>query len=161
MSKKNGLTPWNELTSDRRRELLIKIEDEFGTDTKFGTNDLNGVLEDDNQTRTRTLTKLQKEDNYLKRPDTGGSPILVARIPNDEDDVAVPPNEQEKLARQMTNREGLSLTPENYSWTVDAQRNAFTQKFNNRATNVHLRATWSRNNYQLRDAAQKVIVNNK
>ena len=151
------LTAWHDLRSQRRQELLLAIESTYSSEDKFGTSDLNRVLDDDKPTTTPTLNKLDKEDGYIKRVHTGGFPILVAQITGDEDQVAVGPDKQEKLARQMVNREGLPITPEEYAWAVDQQRNAFAAEFNKRASGVRLNPTWSRNLYSLTDEGKRMI----
>lgn len=153
-------TPWSELTS-RRCELLEAIEDEYTLDEKFGTSDVNQLLDEDDNTTTKTLNNLaHEEDHYLNRVSIGGGPLLVAVKKHEEDESEFRPADQEKLARKMVNEEGLSLTPENYDWADDGSRNAFAAKFNDRATRVELRPTWTRNLYQLTSEGRREIQSN-
>ncbi|MDS0297038.1 hypothetical protein [Halogeometricum luteum] len=143
------VTEWTEL-SPRRQELLEIIEEEYTLDDKFGRSDVDDLLEDDENTTTKTLNNLaHEEDYYLNRVSVGGGPFLVANKTHEEDETAASPSQQESLARKMVNEEGLELTPEDYQWAVDASRNAFASKFNARASRVNLNPTWTRNLYQI------------
>lgn len=150
-------TKWNELTT-RRQEILETVEEEIPDDT-FACSELNSHLTD--PTTTTTLNKLAGNDNYLRRW-PGGSSMLLAIIPDGDNEPAFRLSGQEELAQKMVNREGLSLDPTDTNWRSNAERQQFQDKFNSRASAVKLRATWTRNKYRLnKDARYEVRANGK
>jgi|AntDeeMetageno51_2_1112566.scaffolds.fasta_scaffold02617_3 hypothetical protein len=156
MSQSEHMTTWKDL-HERRREVLQTIDGEYDYDDTFARSDVDSHLGDDDNTTTRTLNRLDEEDNYLNRVATGGGPLLVAQREQGEDRTASRPPAQEDLAREMVNEENLPLTPENYDWAEDDSRNAFAAEFNQRASNTTLRPTWTRNRYELVEGAKNEI----
>lgn len=156
MSQAEHMTDWEEL-HERRREVLRTIDSEFDYDDTFARSDVDSHLGDDDKTTTRTLNRLDEENNYLNRVATGGGPLLVAQREQNEDRTASRPPAQEDLAREMVNEEGLSLTPEDYDWADDDSRNAFAAEFNQQASSTTLRPTWTRNRYELVEGAKNEI----
>lgn len=140
---------YDELTR-RRQELVDTINRTYTPEEgKFGTDDVNRLLDDDDPTRTPTLDRLASEDHYSRRVPTGGNPILVARKTHDDDETAGSPSKQEQLARKVVNEEGISLTPEDYHWATDESRQIFTSEFNAQSKRIHLTPTWTRKLYVL------------
>ncbi|ELY85784.1 hypothetical protein [Natrinema altunense] len=142
-------TNWTNLTT-RRKELLEAIEKNF-PDQTFACSELNDALSD--ATTTRTLNKLCREDNYLRRF-PGGNSMLIAQIPGDDNNTAFRLASQEDLAQRMADREGISLDASDYDWIQDAQRQNFASKFNSRSSTVELIPTWTRNKYRLKKATR-------
>ena len=147
MSTQPTPTAWKNLY-DRRKEILSIIQNNWKPGDMIRTADVNQHLSDDNQTTTKMLTILDEEDNYIERVQTGGGPLLVAYIPNDNNKTATSPSKQKKLAYEMVNREGLSLDPDRYNWS-SPNRKRFVAEFNARASNISLRATWTCNYYEI------------
>ena len=158
MSTTNPPTAWKELT-DRRKEILEAIEDQWDVGEKFRTAGVNQELADDNQTTTGLLTDLDEEDNYLQRVQTGGGPLLVAYIQGEDNKTATSPSKQKRLAQKMVNKENLSLDPGNYDWG-SPNRKKFVMEFNKRSTNVNLNATWTCNYYELTPDGDNTIKKN-
>lgn len=150
-------TNWENLTS-RRQEILETVEEEI-PDGTFACSELNNHLDDN--TTTRTLNKLSRKDDYLRRW-PGGSSMLLAIIPGEDNAASFRLSAQERLAQKMVDREGLSLDPSGLDWRNNSERRRFADEFNSRATEVELRATWTRNKYRLKeDARYEVRANGK
>jgi len=145
-------TNWENLTT-RRQEVVETVEEEIPDDT-FACSELNRHLDD--STTTRTLNKLARNDDYLRRW-PGGSSMLLAIIPDEDNDAAFRLSAQVRLARKMVDREDLSLDPADVDWRSNSERKRFENKFNSQATEVELRATWTRNKYRLKDDARYEI----
>ena len=145
-------TPWDDLTS-RRQDILTRIEDVYPSET-FACGELNSHLTTD--TTTGTLNDLAREDDYLRRW-PGGSAMLLAIIPTDDNQTAFRLSAQETLAQRMVEREGLSLDPTTVNWADKDQRQRFTEEFNHRASDVALNSTWTRNKYRLKNDARYVV----
>ena len=142
-------TNWENLTT-RRQEILATVEEEIPDDT-FACSELNNHL--DETTTTRTLNKLARTDDYLRRW-PGGSSMLLAIIPGKDNEASFRLSAQEGLAQKMVDREGLSLDPSSVDWRSNSERRRFADEFNNRATEVELLATWTRNKYRLKEDAR-------
>jgi hypothetical protein len=133
----------------RRREVVVAIDSGGYTPEKdqFTRLDIDHILGNDNTTTTGLLNNLAREDQYLRRVRVGGSPLLRAEKPDDDDETAITIPQQERLARKMVDEEGLDLTPERYQWGLSSQRQAFQNAFNTRSTKVTLDAWWTSNKY--------------
>lgn len=149
-------TDWEELTS-RRREILATAAGHFPDET-FACGELNSHLADD--TTTRTLNKLAREDEYLRRY-PGGSTMLLAVLEDvGETDAEFTLSSMERLAQKMVNREGLPLDPSSVDWSRKTERFAFVNEFNTRADDTRLRATWTRNKYEFQNGTLHVVEEN-
>lgn len=155
MASTDSLTEWDDLSS-KRRVVLKTAQREFGEET-FACGELNRHLSE--PTTTTTLNNLWEEDGYLRKW-TGGSSMLLALLPDEEDKAAFGPAQEEDLAVRMIRREGLSLDARKVDWADNDERENFQEEFNARSTEVELQATWTRNKYQVREEADTVIRRN-
>lgn len=145
-------TDWSNLTT-RRQALLEAVEENY-PDQTFACSELNDHLSDD--TTTRTLNKISRQDNYLRRY-PGGNSMLIALIPGDDNSTAFRLSSQESLAQRMADREGLSMDASSFDWSNDGERQKFASEFNSSSVEVDLRATWTRNKYRLKDDTRYTI----
>lgn len=155
MASSHSLTDWDDLTA-KRQDVLDTAESVFGEET-FACGELNDFL--DEPTTTATLNNIWEEDGYLRKS-SGGSTMLLAIIPDDENKTAFRLAAQEDLAARMVEREGLSLDERAVNWRDRDERDRFAEEFNARSTEVELNATWTRNKYWLREEAREVIWRN-
>lgn len=155
MATTHSLTDWDDLSA-KRRVVLKTASREFEEDT-FACSELNNYLSE--PTTTSTLNNLWEEDGYLRKY-PGGSTMLLAIIPDDENKAAFQMAAQEDLAARMVRREGLSLDAGEIDWRDNDERERLAEEFNARSKEVGLETTWTRNKYRVRDEAREVIRRN-
>lgn len=151
----HSLTEWDDLSA-KRQVVLQTASREFGEET-FACGELNDYLSE--PTTTTTLNNLWDEDGYLRKW-TGGSSMLLAIIPGDENKAAFGPAQEEDLAGRMVRRESLSLDARDVDWADNDERERFAEEFNARSTKIEMDATWTRNKYRVREEASEVIRRN-
>lgn len=172
----DDITPWENLTK-KRKEVLKKIYDVYGTDNNFETGDIDEHLENYEVASRSLLNNLstQGEDGYLNKQ-SGGKPFLIADIPkkDEENKTKFNPEEQEKLAKKMTHREELESKLERqadqFNWVINEERKKFCNDFNECAEEkyediedkepIHLIPKHTKNKYRLNEDGAEVIEEN-
>lgn len=159
IDKMEKLTP-------RRKKILDIIEEYFSYDKEFSNKELNKILKE-KEIPSTTLNLLDQLVNsgLLTQVNVGGNPILLAELPNEENEIAFEPENQKKLAQEMISKTEIDLDPNEFDWGSHEDRTEFCEMFNalteekceHKGEPIQLIPTFTRNTYRLPEDVAKMI----